>query len=120
MTIGRRSVVLSLVLTLVGLRELLARQWEQFPNPQRTLPPRPLPKGSTDAGPTPRPDPKEILKENLKNLRRDVDQLVQLAQDLKTEADKTNETDVLSLTLIHEAGEIEKLARQIKSLARAS
>jgi hypothetical protein len=65
-------------------------------------------------------DPKERLKENLKNLRRDVDELVQLAQDLKTDADKTNQTDVLSITLIHKTEEIEKLARQIKSLARAS
>jgi hypothetical protein len=118
MPMGRRSVVLSLVLTPVGLRALLAGQFEQIPNPQRNpgITGRPVPRGEESAP----PDPKEILKENQKNLRRDVDQLVQLAQDLKTEADKTNQTNVLSLTLIHKAEEIEKLARQIKSLAHAS
>ena len=118
MTMGRRSVILSLVLTPVGLRALLAGQFEQIPNPQRNpgITGRPVPRG---AEPTP-PDPKEILKENQKNLRRDVDQLVQLAQDLKTEADQTNQTNVLSLTFIHKAEKIEKLVRQIKSLARAS
>ena len=123
MTMARRSValsfVLSLVLTLVGLRVLPARQFEQIPNPQRNpgMTGRPVPKGEE---PTPRPDPQEILKENQKNLRRDVDELVQLAQDLKTEADQTNQTNVLSLTFIHKAEKIEKLVRQIKSLARAS
>ena len=74
MTIGRRSlvlsIVLSLVLTLVGLRALPARQFEQIPNPQRNpgMTGRPVPKG---AEPTPRPDPQEILKQNQKNLRRD-------------------------------------------------
>jgi hypothetical protein len=119
MTMGRRSVVFSLVFTPVGLQALLAGQFEQIPNPQRNpgLTGRPVPRG-TEA--TPQPDPKEILKENQKNLRRDVDQLVQLAQDLKIEADKTNQTNVLSLTFLRKAEEIEKLARQIKSLAHAS
>jgi hypothetical protein len=119
MTMGRRSLVLSLVLTPVGLRALLAGQFEQIPNPQRNpgITGRPTPRGTE---PAPGPDPREILKENQKNLRRDVDQLVQLAQDLKTDSDQTNQTNVLSVTFVHKAEVIEKLARQIKSLARAS
>jgi len=123
MTIGRRSAVSAFVLTLVGWRTLLAGQWQQMPIPQRNprLPPRPRPGASTDdVAPTPRPDPKELLKENQKALRGDVDQLAQLVQDLKTEADKTDQTGVLSLSFVHKAEAIEKLARQIKSLARAS
>jgi hypothetical protein len=46
--------------------------------------------------------------------------LLQLAQELKDEADKTEQTDVLSLSLIHRAEEIEKLARQINGLARSA
>jgi hypothetical protein len=53
-------------------------------------------------------------------MRRDVDELVQLAQNLKTEMDKTSKTEVLSLTLILKAEEIEKSARKIKSLALTS
>lgn len=68
----------------------------------------------------PRADPKVQLKEDQKTLRRDVDHLLQLAKDLKEEADKTQETDVLSLSLVRKAEEIEKLARQIKDLARAA
>jgi hypothetical protein len=68
----------------------------------------------------PPPDPKVLLQENQKNLRRDVDHLVELTKDLKVEADKTEQTDVLSLSLVKKAEEIEKLARHIKDLARGS
>jgi len=53
-------------------------------------------------------------------LRRDVERLVQLAKDLKDESDKTSETDVLSLSLVKKAEEIEKLAHQIKDRIRES
>jgi len=45
---------------------------------------------------------------------------LQLAQELKGEADKTEQTSVLSLSLVHKAEEVEKLAKQIKGLARAA
>ena len=119
MTIGRRSAVSTVALTLFGLPTLLAAQWDRLPSaqPNPRLPPRPAP---PDLASTPHADPKEAVKENLKQLRLDVDQLVQLVQDLKTETDKTNQTNVLSLTLVHKTDEIEKLAKQIKSLVRAS
>jgi DNA-binding MltR family transcriptional regulator len=53
-------------------------------------------------------------------LRSDVERLVKLAEELKKEADETDQTDVLSLTLIRKAEEIEKLAKQIRSLARSA
>src|SRR5258706_16417428 len=68
----------------------------------------------------PRRDPQEGLRENQKNLRRDADQLLHLAQELKDEADKTEQTNVLSLSVVHKAEEVEKLAKHIKGLARAS
>jgi hypothetical protein len=73
-----------------------------------------------DDGPASKVDPKQILKENQKKLNSDVEHLVQLAQELKEESAKTKETDVLSLPLIHKAEEIEKLAHQIKDLARSN
>jgi hypothetical protein len=53
-----------------------------------------------------------------KNLREDADTLLQLAQELKDEAEKTEQTDMLSL--VRKAEEVEKLARHMKDLAKAS
>jgi hypothetical protein len=119
MTMGRRWAVSGLVFTLIGWRALLAEQSNRLPSaqPNPRLPPRIMP---DNPGPVQHADPILRLKENLKNLRSDVDQLVQLAQDLKTESDKTNQTEVLSLTLVHKADDVEKLAKKIKSLAHAS
>jgi hypothetical protein len=41
-----------------------------------------------------------------------------LSKDLKDESDKTPETDVLSLSMVKKAEDIEKLARQIKERIR--
>jgi hypothetical protein len=65
-------------------------------------------------------DPKARLKEEQKILRRDVNRLLQLVEDLKSESDKTPETDVLSLSLVKKTEDIEKLARQIRDRIRAN
>jgi hypothetical protein len=66
----------------------------------------------------PPPDPRIHLKESQKNLRRDADRLFDLAKDLKDEAYKTEQADVLSLSLVHKAEDVEKLARHIKDIVR--
>jgi hypothetical protein len=60
-----------------------------------------------------------ILKANQKDIKRDVQRLFELAEELKKEVEKTDSSEVLSLTLVHKAEEIEKLAKRIKGLARA-
>jgi hypothetical protein len=122
MKTGRRVFLSGFAMALAGARTLFAG------SQQRGVPSRPprLP----DAGypgnppgnfpPLPAPDPRAQLKENQKNLRKDADQLLQLAQELKDEAEKTEQTDVLSLSLVKKAEEVEKLARHIKDLAKAS
>jgi hypothetical protein len=122
METGRRSFVSIVIATFTGTAVLCAAQQGRTPGMPR-MPRIPDASGSRpvdDPDVTPRRDPKGQLKENQKNLRLDTDRLLQLAQELKTEVDKTEETDVLSLPLIHKAEEIEKLAKQIKSLARAA
>ena len=119
---GRRSFLSMIVVTLAGERALFTGQ--QGP-PTLPRPPQiPDASGSGSLGDEPisrkRDLLKEQLKENQKNLRRDADHLLQLAQELKDEADKTEQTDVLSVSLIRRAEEIEKLARQIKGLARSA
>jgi hypothetical protein len=125
METGRRYFLLNFAVILAGVNTLWAGGQQQ-----RQLPP-PLPsqfpdasRGSGRAGeevpPPPIGDPKVQLKESQKNLRRDADRLLQLVNELKDEAYKTEQTDVLSLSLIHKAEEVEKLAKQIKDLVRVA
>jgi len=124
MKTGRRFFLSGIAATLAGTRALLAgRQGQRHDNPSQ-LPQ--IPDASSSGRPDDFPippraaDPKVHLKEDQKALRRDVDHLLQLAKDLKDESDKTPETDVLSLSLVKKADEIEKLAHQIKDRIRES
>ncbi len=121
MITGRRFFLSGIAATLAGAPALLAAAQERK-DPGR-LPQMPDASGSngSDNNPfPPKPDPKAVLKEEQKKLRRDVDKLLQLAQDLKDESDKTPETDVLSLSLVKKTEDIEKLARQIRDRIRSS
>jgi hypothetical protein len=124
MKTGRRFFLSGIVATLAGTRALQADdQGQQRREPSSRIPQIPDATGSngTDDIPLPpRADPKVQLKEGQKELRHDVDHLLQLAKDLKDESDKTPETDVLSLSLVKKAEDIEKLARQIRDRIRAS
>jgi hypothetical protein len=120
---GRRFFLSGIAATLAGTRTLLAaRQGQRRDNPSH-IPQIPDASGSTGADDVPLPpraDPKIQLKENQKALRHNVDRLLQLAKDLKDESDKTPETEVLSLSMVKKAEDIEKLARQIKERIRQS
>jgi hypothetical protein len=123
METGRRYFLSKFAVILAGAKGLWA-------GGQRHAPPAPFPqipdassrsdRLPDDMPPAPMPDPREQLKESQKNLRRDADQLLKLANELKDEAYKTEQTDVLSLSLVHKAEEVEKLAKQIKDLVRAA
>src|SRR5665213_3101463 len=110
MKTGRRFFISSFAVTLAATKPL-------FEGLQRHPPPVQFPQSpNADASgrpgddyPTiPPPDPRARLKESQKNLRKDADHLLELAQDLKDEADKTEQTDVLSLSLVKKAEEVEK------------
>lgn len=117
----RRIFISGLAVTLAGARLLLSAGQRHGPAPLPQVPDASTSSGQPGDVPLPpRADPKVQLKEDQKTLRRDVDHLLQLAKDLKEEADKTQETDILSLSLVKKAEEIEKLARQIRDLARAA
>ncbi len=59
------------------------------------------------------------LRQNERDLRKDVDQLFSLAQELKSLAGKSDASEELSVGLIEKTEEIEKLAKKIRDLARA-
>jgi len=56
-------------------------------------------------------------EERQKRLNDDTDKLLTLAQELKSEVDKSNK-DTLSVDVVKKAGEIEKLARSVKERMR--
>jgi hypothetical protein len=66
----------------------------------------------------PAPATKAILESNNKEIKKAIEKLYELAGDLKTEVEKTDSAQVLSLAMIKKAEEIEKLAKDIKSRAK--
>lgn len=121
MKTGRRFFVSSMAAALAGTQVLPAGGQRHQPSSHNPQMPDASGSNGADDAPLPgRADPKAQLKEDQKTLRRDVDRLLHLVQDLKDESDKTPETDVLSLSLVKKTEEIEKLARQIRDRIRAS
>ena len=68
-------------------------------------------------GPT-GPDQKAIDKQNQAQIRSDVEHLYALVSDLRQEVSLTNSANVLSVSVVKKAKEIEKIAKQVKDLAR--
>ncbi|HWO33337.1 MAG TPA: hypothetical protein VNO32_31445 [Candidatus Acidoferrum sp.] len=77
-------------------------------SPDAREPEQPLAKSATKA----------ILEANEKDIKKNVEKLYALASELKTEVEKTDSVQVLSLGLVKKAEEIEKLAHEIKSRAK--
>lgn len=61
---------------------------------------------------------KAMLEANEKDIKKNIEKLFQLATDLKTEVEKTDSSQILSLALVKKAEEIEKLAHDIKTRAK--
>jgi len=81
---------------------------------RRTGPPDPLSDPMNQPAPF---DPKKIQEHNQKTIVQDIQRLYKLAGELKDEVEKTDSTVTLSLPMIQKAKEVEKLAKQIASLA---
>ena len=64
------------------------------------------------------PDKKAIDRQNQKEIRTDVAKLYEMVSELKDQIDKTDATSTLSLSVVKKAQQIEKLAKQIKDLAK--
>lgn len=85
----------------------------------RPLPPDPSPDADSAAPPLRKSTTKAMLEDNEKDIKKNIETLFQLATDLKAEVEKTDSTQVLSLTLVKKAEEIEKLAHDIRIRAKA-
>ncbi len=114
------AAVPAAVAALFGLRATCTWAQAQSPSIPRSQPPSSFPKPPEDPFPdSPKPDPKQVLKHNKEQIAQDIQKLYELASELKEQGEKTDSAAVLSLPLVQKAEEIEKLARQIKNLARA-
>lgn len=90
-----------------------------FVSSPRLLAQRPQnPPQKEDESPTPKIDPKLILEANQKEIKKNVERLYDLASELKTEVEKTDSVQVLSLAMLRKADEIEKLAKEIRNKAK--
>jgi len=65
-----------------------------------------------------RPDPKAIERANQKEIKTEVAKLYEMVSELKEQIEKTDATSTLSLSVVKKARQIEKLAKQIKDLAK--
>ncbi len=93
-----------------------ATRTTQGPPAQNPQPPIPVQDPSLTPSIT--SDPKAALKHNQAQLRDDVEKLYALALELRAQVETTETTQVLSLPMIQKAEQIEKLAKQVKTLAR--
>jgi len=87
------------------------------PSSGRPVAPDPTPESDVPASPEKSPT-KTLLEANEKDIKKDIEKLYQLAADLKTEVEKTDSSQVLSLAMVKKAEEIERLAREIKTRAK--
>jgi hypothetical protein len=65
-----------------------------------------------------RPDPKAIARANQMEIRSDIAKLYEMVSELKEQIEKTDAAAMLSLSVVKKAQQIEKLAKQIKDLAK--
>ena len=63
-------------------------------------------------------DRKAIEIANQKEIRSDVERLFKMISDLKQQIETTDSANTLSLSVVKRAQEIEKLAKEIKNLAK--
>ncbi|MBI4464032.1 MAG: hypothetical protein HY647_04955 [Acidobacteria bacterium] len=103
------GVLLLVLCTALG-HDLLAQRRQVPPSLPPASSDTPLPPSSSPLGTS---IPRKMIKESYEQMRKDVEQLYQLASELREETAKANE-DVLSIPVVKKAEEIEKLAKKIQ------
>jgi len=121
MTETRRRMLTAFVGSAVFLPVKPFLGWLQ--DNSHVVKPHPYPDGRDPSAPPvldspSRVNPKAIEMEREKEFRANVAKLYDLAAQLKEEVETTNTNSTLSLTVMKKAQQIEKLAKEIKNLAR--
>jgi hypothetical protein len=89
----------------------------QQPGPQPAVPPL-FPEDPVTRFPPRKPNPRAILKQNEQDIKKDVARLSEVVAELQKALDESDTKEVLSLDVVHKTDEVEKLAKQIRSLVR--
>jgi len=99
---------------LMSSPKALAAAAAQYP------PPRPTPPSDTGtlAGAPKHANARVLTAKDQELLKSDLDQLLQLASELQKEYQAANPNAVLSVSFVKNAEQAEKLAKQVKNLAR--
>jgi len=118
MNMGRREFAILASGAAALLWRLPVMSAQQPLKLQQPRPPRPAPGAAPEDQPVPREALKAVLQENQKQIKKDIEKLYQLAEELKKEVEKADASEVLSLNVLRKAEEVEKLAKRIKNLAR--
>lgn len=105
------------ILILAGVCTGFAGDSIHAQNPRSPQNPSSAPDSDTDNPSMPNLD-KKVLESNDKDMKKKVEQLYQLASELKAQVEKTDSSKVLSLDLVRKAEEIEKLAHDIKNRSK--
>ena len=87
------------------------------PRPSPNAPDPHVPNGMNGPQPTVG-DGKAVALANQKELRDDVTRLYEMVSELKEQVQRTDSSSMLSVSLVKKAQQIEKLAKQIKDLAK--
>jgi len=106
---GQRPLLLALPSAEIGHQLPVSpptSQQEHLPTP-----------GEEPGPPLTKKQRQELLKSNFEKMKRDADELAELAKSLQEDLDKSNQ-NVLSLKVVERAEKIEKLARKIKTAAK--
>jgi hypothetical protein len=88
------------------------------PRPSPNAPDANVPYGLKDGPQATVTDKKGIERANQQELRSDVSRLYEMVADLKDQVEKTDANKTLSVSVVKKAQQIEKLAKQIKELAK--
>jgi hypothetical protein len=97
--------------------------WQARPTPQPKASPNAPTNQNVPQGLDGRPQSAEeqkltIDRQNQQEIRLEVQRLYAMATELKDEVDRTNANNVLSLSVVKRAQDIEKLAKQIRDRAK--
>jgi hypothetical protein len=66
----------------------------------------------------PKFNPRQLLEANQKGIKKDVERLSEVVQQLQKQLEDKDTKDVLSLDVIRQTDEIERLAKHIRALVR--
>ena len=108
---------LAVVSACPALAALQTRDQNPLPQAPPIRNPAPTQNPDTDVPGLPNPD-KKILENNDKDMKKKVEQLFELAKELKEQVENTDSTKVLSLNVLKKAEEIEKLAHDIRNRSK--